>query len=303
VTLQQLKYAIEIAKRGSMNAAAKSLYISQPSLSNAIRELENELNFDIFIRTNKGISVSPKGKEFLGYAAQIVEQEKMLEQQYLGTSSSEKKTFGISTQHYTFAVNAFSQLVQELNPEEFDFIFRETTVSEVINDVKCYKSEIGILYMNPFNKPTIQRHLREANLVFTELFSVSSYILVGKNHPLASKKEIQFRDLRPYIFLSFGKGEFNSRYFSEETLDILDHRKNIRVSDRSTLFYLIHTLNGFTTCTKMIDKDLQGEDIVAIPFKTDEEITVGMVFLKNHTLSQTANLFIRIVRENLDSLL
>ena len=280
MTLQQLKYAIEIAKRGSMNAAAKSLYISQPSLSNAIRELENELNFDIFIRTNKGISVSPKGKEFLGYAAQIVEQEKMLEQQYLGTSSSEKKTFGISTQHYTFAVNAFSQLVQELNPEEFDFIFRETTVSEVINDVKCYKSEIGILYMNPFNKPTIQRHLREANLVFTELFSVS-----------------------PYIFLSFGKGEFNSRYFSEETLDILDHRKNIRVSDRSTLFYLIHTLNGFTTCTKMIDKDLQGEDIVAIPFKTDEEITVGMVFLKNHTLSQTANLFIRIVRENLDSLL
>ena len=235
MTLQQLKYAIEIAKRGSMNAAAKSLYISQPSLSNAIRELENELNFDIFIRTNKGISVSPKGKEFLGYAAQIVEQEKMLEQQYLGTSSSEKKTFGISTQHYTFAVNAFSQLVQELNPEEFDFIFRETTVSEVINDVKCYKSEIGILYMNPFNKPTIQRHLREANLVFTELFSVSSYILVGKNHPLASKKEIQFRDLRPYIFLSFGKGEFNSRYFSEETLDILDHRKNIRVSDRSTL--------------------------------------------------------------------
>ena len=86
-------------------------------------------------------------------------------------------------------------------------------------------------------------------------------------------------------------------------MDILDHRKNIRVSDRSTLFYLIHTLNGFTTCTKMIDKDLQGEDIVAIPFKTDEEITVGMVFLKNHTLSQTANLFIRIVRENLDSLL
>ena len=152
MTLQQLKYAIEIAKRGSMNAAAKSLYISQPSLSNAIRELENELNFDIFIRTNKGISVSPKGKEFLGYAAQIVEQEKMLEQHYLGTSSSEKKTFGISTQHYTFAVNAFSQLVQELNPEEFDFIFRETTVSEVINDVKCYKSEIGILYMNPFNK-------------------------------------------------------------------------------------------------------------------------------------------------------
>ena len=188
MTLQQLKYAIEIAKRGSMNAAAKSLYISQPSLSNAIRELENELNFDIFIRTNKGISVSPKGKEFLGYAAQIVEQEKMLEQQYLGTSSSEKKTFGISTQHYTFAVNAFSQLVQELNPEEFDFIFRETTVSEVINDVKCYKSEIGILYMNPFNKPTIQRHLRAANLVFTELFQFPPIFLWAKIIPWPLKK-------------------------------------------------------------------------------------------------------------------
>ena len=261
----------------------------------------NLISIFSFVRIREFVS-PPKGKEFLGYAAQIVEQEKMLEQQYLGTAS-EKKTFGISTQHYTFAVNAFSQLVQELSPEEFDFMFRETTVSEVINDVKSYKSEIGILYMNPFNKPTIQRHLKEANLVFTELFSASSYILVGKNHPLASKKEIQFRDLRPYIFLSFGKGEFNSRYFSEETLDILDHRKSIRVSDRSTLFYLIHTLNGFTTCTKMIDKDLQGEDIIAIPFKTEEKITVGMVYLKNHTLSQTADLFIRIVKENLNSLL
>ena len=204
MTLQQLKYAIEIAKRGSMNAAAKSLYISQPSLSNAIRELENELNFDIFIRTNKGICVSPKGKEFLGYAAQIVEQEKMLEQQYLGTAS-EKKTFGISTQHYTFAVNAFSQLVQELSPEEFDFMFRETTVSEVINDVKSYKSEIGILYMNPFNKPTIQRHLKEANLVFTELFSASSYILVGKIILWLLKKRFNSGILDPIFFFHLGR--------------------------------------------------------------------------------------------------
>lgn len=302
MTLQQLKYAIEIAKKGSMNAAAKSLYISQPSLSNAIRELESEINFEIFIRTNRGISVSAKGKEFLGYASQLVEQEKILEQQYLGTSS-EKQTFGVSTQHYTFAVNAFSQLVKEMNPEEFDFMFRETTLLEVISDVKSYRSELGILYMNAFNESTIQRHLNEANLTFMELFKASTYILVGKKHPLASKKEIRFRDLRPFIFLSFGKGEFNSRYFSEETLNILDHKKNIKVSDRSTLFYLIHTLNGFTTCTKMTDRDLQGEDIVAIPFKGEEKITVGIVFLENHSLSKTADRFIQIVKEHLTGLL
>lgn len=302
MTLQQLRYAVEVANRGSMNEAAKKLFVSQPSLSNAIRELEREIGISIFDRTNQGILVSAEGKEFLSYAMQIVEQENLLKEHYLGTKPTKQK-FGISTQHYTFAINAFVELLQELDPGEFDFTFRETTTEEVIKDVRNRKSEIGILYMNHFNARMILKNLEEAGLEFVELFQSESYIYVTDTHPLARKKEVKFRDLKPYIFLSFGKGEYNSNYFSEEILKILEHRRNVKVSDRSTLFYLLRKLGGFTICTQMVNKELQGEDIVAIPLHTEGAIKVGLILYKDKCLSSIGKRYMEIVRENIKDLL
>jgi len=302
MTLQQLRYAVEVANRGSMNEAAKKLYVSQPSLSSAIRELEREIGISIFNRTNQGISVSAEGKEFLCYALQIVEQENQLKEHYLGAKPSKQK-FGISTQHYTFAINAFVRLLKEMDPGEFDFTFRETTTEEVIKDVQNRRSEIGILYMNHFNARMILKNLEEAGLEFAELFQSKSYIYVTDTHPLARKKEIKFRDLKPYTFLSFGKGEYNSNYFSEEILKILEHRRNIKVSDRSTLFYLLRKLGGFTICTQMVNKELQGEDIVAVPLNVEGAITVGFVLYKDECPGDIGKRYMEIVREDIGDLL
>lgn len=302
MTLQQLRYAIEIANRGSMNEAAKNLYISQPSLSNAIRELEQEIGSDIFVRTNRGISVTIEGKEFLSYAIQVVDQAELLEEHYLGAKVTKQK-FGISTQHYVFAITAFAALMQRVNPEEFDFTFRETTVNEVIEDLRKRKSEIGILYMNQFNALTIQKKLEEAELVFAELFQSDSYVFVTSSHPLAKRDVVRLRDLKSYTYVSFGKGEYNSHYFVEEMLNILEHRKNIQVSDRSTLFYLLRKLGGFTICTGMVGKELHGDDIVAIPLDVEGRIRVGTIVHKNGTLSETGRVYMELLRESVESLL
>ena len=151
MTLAQLRYTIAIAKAGSMNEAAKNLYISQPSLSTAIRELETETGVEIFRRTNRGIAVTPAGEEFLGYARQVVEQYELMEAKYISKEQSRKK-FSVSMQHYTFAVNAFVELVKQFGMDEYEFAVHETKTHQVIEDVRNFKSEVGILYVNDSKK-------------------------------------------------------------------------------------------------------------------------------------------------------
>jgi len=302
MTLQQLKYMITVAEKGSITEAAKELFISQPSLSGAIKEVENEAGITIFNRCRAGVALTTEGMEFLGYARQVVQQMELLESRYI-ENQPEKQRFCISTQHYTFAINAFVKLLKEMDPGEFDFTFRETTTEEVIKDVQNRRSEIGILYMNHFNARMILKNLEEAGLEFAELFQSKSYIYVTDTHPLARKKEIKFRDLKPYTFLSFGKGEYNSNYFSEEILKILEHRRNIKVSDRSTLFYLLRKMGGFTICTQMVNKELQGEDIVAVPLNVEGAIKVGFVLYKDECPGDIGKRYMEIVREDIGDLL
>ena len=158
MTLQQLKYCVLAAQKGSITEAAKELFISQPSLTGAIKELEREMNITIFDRTNKGVEVSKEGEIFLGYARQVLEQASLLEDTYKkGTSRS--RSFSVSTQHYSFAVNAFVDLIKQYGEEEYDFSLRETQTYEIIDDVSRMKSEIGVLYFNSFNKAVLQKIL------------------------------------------------------------------------------------------------------------------------------------------------
>lgn len=145
MTLQQLKYVITVAETGTITEAANRLYVSQPSLTNAIHELEKEMNIVIFNRTNKGITLSKEGDDFLGYARQVLEQAAILEDKYKGNPGG-KKQFCVSTQHYSFAVNAFVDLIKQYGQEEYDFSLRETQTYEIIEDVARLRSEIGILF-------------------------------------------------------------------------------------------------------------------------------------------------------------
>lgn len=296
MTLQQLRYAIEIANSGSMNIAAKKLFITQPSLSNAIRELETELNIMIFERTNRGISITVGGAEFLGYARQIIEQTALLEKRYFNTKPSAQH-FSVSTQHYAFAVNAFVDFIKEYGSEEYEFSLRETKTYEIIEDVKNLRSEIGILYLNEFNTKVLNKLFKESHLKFTKLFTAKPHVFISVKNPLSTKKIITIQDLEEYPYLCFEQGEYNSFHFSEEILSTLSHKKSIKVSDRATLFNLLIGLNGYTISTGILSSDLNGNDIIAIPLDIEEEITVGWISHRSISLSHLANIYIHKLNE------
>lgn len=299
MTLQQLKYVIEVAERGSMSEASKNLFISQPSLSNSIKELENEIHINIFIRSNKGIKVSPEGREFLGYARQVIEQNDLLEQRYLGDKRVKQK-FCVSTQHYAFAVNAFVDLIKDYGGDEYAFTLRETKTYEIIDDVKNLRSEIGIIYINEFNEKVISKMLKENNLEFEMLFEAKPHIFVSYSNPLASKKKVELDELKEYPYLSFEQGQNNSFYFAEEILSTLEHKKSIKVSDRATLFNLLIGLNGYTICSGIISEELNGKDIVSVPLNVDDNMKIGIITRKNVMCTTLGEIYINAIKKYLN---
>ena len=299
MTLQQLKYVIEAAKAKSISEAAKKLFISQPSLTNAIKELEKEMNITIFLRTNKGILISKEGEIFLGYARQVLEQAYLLEEKYL-KQDKRKQQFCVSTQHYSFAVNAFVDIIKEYGHDEYDFSLRETQTYEIIEDVTRMKSEIGVLYINDFNKLVIQKILKEHNLIFHSLIVVKPHIFISSKNPLAKKKKVTMEELRLYPYLSFEQGEHNSFYYSEEIFSSVVRYKNIRVRDRATLFNLLIGLNGYTVCSGIIDENLNGKDIVAVALDEEGEMNIGYITRKDSLTSDLANAYIEALKQHVN---
>lgn len=291
MTLQQIRYVIMIANTNSMNEAAKKLFISQPSLSAAIRDLEEEMDIEIFSRTSKGVILTSQGEEFLGYARQVLGQVELLEEKYIANKNVKKK-FGVSTQHYSFAVKAFVELVKSFDMNEYEFAIRETKTFDVIKDVKLGKSEIGILYTNDFNEKIINKLLSENNLEFHELFVCNGYVYVWKGHPLSDKTKIRMEDLADYPCLSFEQGENNSFYFAEEILSTYEYKKTIKACDRATLLNLMVGVNGYTLCSGIICEELNGSDYKAIPLDTDVSMTIGYVTRKNTITSAIGKKYI-----------
>lgn len=295
MTLQQLKYAIAIAEQKSISEAAKAMFISQPTLSNAIKELEKELGITIFLRNNKGIEISLEGKKFLGYARQVIEQADLLEEEYLGKPAKQK--FSISTQHYSFAVNAFVDLIKEYGGDNYEFTIRETKTYEIIEDVRSLRSEIGILYLNDFNEKVITKLIKDSDLVYEELFVAKPHVFVSKSNPLAKKKKIRLSEIGDFPYLSFEQGDNNSFYFSEEILSTLEHSKKINVSDRATLFNLLIGLNGYTFSTGIVCEELNGENVVTIPLDIEDNIRVGSITHKDITLSRMGEIYLEAIRK------
>ncbi|MEC0227786.1 LysR family transcriptional regulator [Paenibacillus alba] len=300
MTLQQLKYVIEVATRGSINEAAKRLFISQPSLSNAIKDLEEELQIEIFERSNKGISISKEGVEFLSYARQVVEQAELLESRYLNTKPTPQH-FSVSTQHYAFAVNAFVNLIREYGQGEYDLALRETKTFEIIEDVKNLRSEIGILYLNEFNGKVINKLLKTANLQFNSLLTAKPHIFISIKNPLAKQSIVTMDQLKDYPYLSFDQGEYNSFHFSEEILSTVIHKKSIRVNDRATLFNLLIGLNGYTISTGVLSADLNGNEIIPVPLDIEESIHVGWISHKNISLSKLGAAYVQELKNAISS--
>lgn len=284
MTLTQLRYVIAIANAGSMNEAARTLFISQPSLSSAVKDLEEEIGLELFRRSNRGIFVTPEGTEFLGYARQVVEQYELMESKYISKKPSKKK-FSVSTQHYTFAVDAFVELVKQFGMDEYEFAIHETKTYSVIENVKNFKSEIGILYLNDFNSKVLTKLFHEFNLEFHELLKCSIYVYMWKGHPLADREEIELSELLEYPCLSFEQGEYNSFYFAEEVLSTYEYKRLIKADDRATFLNLMVGLNGYTLCSGIICEKLNGSEYCAVRLKSDEVMTIGYLARKGAPIS------------------
>ena len=284
MTLTQLRYVIAIANAGCMNEAARNLFISQPSLSSTVKDLEEEIGVELFRRSNRGIFVTPEGEEFLGYARQVVEQYELMESKYISKKPSKKK-FSVSTQHYTFAVDAFVEMVKQFGMDEYEFAIHETKTYSVIENVKNFKSEIGILYLNDFNSKILTKLFHEFNLEFHELLKCSIYVYMWKGHPLADREEIELSELLEYPCLSFEQGEYNSFYFAEEVLSTYEYKRLIKADDRATFLNLMVGLNGYTLCSGIICEKLNGSEYCAVRLKSDEVMTIGYLARKGAPIS------------------
>ncbi|WP_044916900.1 LysR family transcriptional regulator [Butyrivibrio sp. WCE2006] len=298
MTLQQLTYLVTVADCGNITEAAEKLFISQPSLSHAIHNLEKEMGVKAFVRSNKGVTVTREGEELLSYARMLLEQADNM-REYFGSGERRTPKFSVSCQHYSFAVNAFVDLIKEFDADRYSFIIRETQTGEIIEDVANGKSEIGVIYLSQHNEEVISKLIRNNGLVFDEKYVAAPHVFICSDHPLAGKDIITVEDLQPYPYLVYEQGNNNSFYFSEEFMSVLDFPKNIQVRDRATLFNLVIGLNGFTVSSGVIDSKLNGSSIIARPLAVDKCMRIGVLHKKNTLPSRYADFYINALEKNL----
>ncbi len=301
MTLTQLRYLMTIAKTGSFNKAAEQLYVSQPSLTSAVKELERELGITLFYRSGRGVTLTGDGTEFLLYAKQLYGQYEDILERY-GKGSSHRKRFGVSTQHYSFAVKAFVDMAKQFDMSQYEFAIRETRTAEVISDVSTMKSEIGVLYLCDLNRRSMEKLLRSAGLEFHHLIECQAYVYLWKGHPLAKERSIRFEQLRDYPCLSFEQGDDSAFYLAEEILSTNEYAQVIRASDRATMLNLMVGLGGYTLCSGIICEELNGSDYLAVPFEADEQnqnstMEIGYVVRKHTMPSRIGGLYVEELKK------
>ena len=297
MTLQQLRYVTTVAETGTISGAAKALFISQPSLTAAIQELEKEMGVTIFLRTNRGVVLSREGDEFLGYARQVLMQAELLEQRY-GAQSSHRQQFAVSAQHYNFAARVFARVVRDMGGEQYSMTFRETTTYEVIEDVGRMRSEVGVLLMTEQNAPVLRRLFRENELTYTELVRKDATVYVDKNHPLADREEVTEEDLAPYPCVSFEQGRHNALFFSEDISMPAVTPRHILVRDRATANDLTREINAYQAGIGLDDEVSRTIYASAmLLLKPRKQVGLGYIVRQHMLLSPMAQAYIQAMED------
>lgn len=291
VTIQQLKYIVSVVENGTITEAAKKLYISQPSLSNAIKDIEEEVGITIFIRSRAGIVVTPEGMEFVGYARQVLRQMELLEDKYISHTPG-KIRFGVSSPQYVFSTNAFVDIVEEFGKERFEFILHETTVHQILDDVKNRFSDLGIIYVSRENEQAMRKTLEENKLSFYELFTVKPQVFVRASHPLAGQSCVQLEELQRYPRINFMQGKEDHAHFSDELYGDLSNDKSIRITDTGSLVNLLLGTDAYTISNGFFPRYLQGTKIVGIPLAEDEVMSIGYILSEKQELSELGRVYI-----------
>ena len=296
MTLQQLKYILVVAEEGSITEAAKKLFLSQPSLSNAVKEVEKEAGISIFSRSRTGATLTKEGMEFLGYARQVIQQMELLEDRYI-TELPPKIKFGVSAHHYTFTENAFVELVKRFGQERYEFYYSETGTHQILENVKNRVCEIGIIYLSDENEMVIRKILEEFHLVFTNLFEARPHVFLQKDHPLVKQKKVSLKELEPYPRLNFVQDEYESVYYAEELFSALPVEKEIRINDRGAIVNFMLGLDAYTISSGIFPKYLNGDNIVSIPLAENGSIRIGYIVNEKQELSELGKIYLEEIRK------
>ncbi|MEE0511142.1 MAG: LysR family transcriptional regulator [Peptococcaceae bacterium] len=296
MTIQQLKYIVSVVENGTITEAAKKLYISQPSLSNAIKDIEEEVGITIFIRSRAGIVVTPEGMEFVGYARQVLRQMELLEDKYISHTPG-KIRFSVSSPQYVFTTNAFVDIVEEFGKERFEFILHETTVHQILDDVKNRFSDLGIIYVSRENEQAMRKTLEENKLSYYELFSVKPQAFLRATHPLAEQKCVQLEELQQYPRIRFMQGKEDHAHFSDELYGDLSTDKSIRISDTGSLVNLLLGTEAYTISNGFFPRYLQGTKIVGVPLAEDETMSIGYILSEKQELSELGRIYIEKLKK------
>ena len=293
MNISQIRYVLETAASSSIREAATRLFISQPALSASIKELEDELGILIFERSNKGISLTDEGREFVTYAKKVVSQYEIMEDRYL-SKDSDKERFSVSTQHYNFSIKAFTRLLKRFDPEKFVFSIHETRTRHVLEDVRTMKSEVGIISFSGANEGVIKKLIRDYGLVFTPLMRRETYIYVWEDHELAGRTEISIEELGDYPCVSFDQSDDSNFYLTEEAMADYDFKKLVKSDDRATSMEIIAELHGYSIGSGMLsEEDAILKGLVSIKLKEEDPLTIGYIVRKGTIMSMYGKAYVK----------
>ncbi len=297
MTIQQCKYILAIARSGSMNEAAKSLLVSQASLSSAVRELEDEFNIRIFDRSNKGVRITRDGSEFIRYARQLLAQYEVITDRYQGEDKKSIRNFAVTSQHYDFVAEAFVVFMKKFRVD-FNLSLKEARTFEVIDDVTNLRSDVGILaYLKAPTGGYMERYLKRNGLEYHQLFETSPHVFLGKHHPLANRDQLTLEELSEFPYITYDQGETGPIEFSEELTESNPTKKHIRINDRATLMNLLLSTDSYTIGTGVMTSDLNKGSVVSVKLASGDLYSVVLINRADVGLSEDAEKFIRVLHE------
>ena len=288
MTIQQCKYVLKILDCGSFSQAASQLFVAQSSLSVSIKALEKELNIKIFERSGTGVCLTPEGSEFIRYAQQLVAQSNFISNRYY-TQTPNSRLF-VSTQHYDFVADIFSELVNETTEAQYRFSLREMKTYDVIKETENAYCDIGVLAIKSSDTGIMERYLSKKNLCFSTVLKASAHIYVRADHPLARFPRIIPEQLQNYPVLSYEQGKHSSSFFTEELISGYS-KQQVEISDRASLMNVLLATHCYTVGTGFMPSMLNSGRIVSIPLASDGYYNIGYITRNDRTLSPLAHRF------------
>ena len=294
MNFQQCRYVQAIAETGSFSQASKKLFVTQPNLSASIKDLEEELGVQLFVRSNTGARLTDDGNDFVKYAKRIIGELDLLESRY---QQSFRKSFTVASHHYDFLSLPLTQVAQDFGDDYQEFHLIETTTKKILESVDNFESDLGIIYLDADNRHILEKSLANQDLTFTSLGEFPTRIFLRRGHPLADREVLRQKDLEGYPQVRF-RQEKSGLHFDEDTLEVLDNQTIMYSNDRGTVMNLLTASDAYASGLGIVNSFIK-EQIVLIPLADSPVHTLGYVTNNKRKSTPILEAFVERIKESL----